>query len=169
MVRHNVPPCIGSDEIPIEKMFTIWLFKSSPWKITIFDRSTIYKWVIFHGYVSHNQRVNPWFAAKKIALLPVISSSKPWNEIYAAASAASSRNSMWNPSGFVHVLADSSHKTRTWPNSTFISNVFLVPFFLPCELQTINQHRGSVQKCPHSSRRHKPRHLTDIISLDKAR
>jgi len=28
-----------------------------PWKITIFNRETIYKWAIFHGYVSHNQRV----------------------------------------------------------------------------------------------------------------
>ena len=40
-------------------VFTLWLFNSSPWKITIFNGKTIYKWTIFHGKLLNNQRVAP--------------------------------------------------------------------------------------------------------------
>ena len=38
---------------------TIWLFNSSPWKITIFKfgKPSISMGHLYHGYVSHNQRV----------------------------------------------------------------------------------------------------------------
>ena len=38
-------------------MLTIGLWLTVRWKITIFNGFTIYKWAIFHGYVSHNQMV----------------------------------------------------------------------------------------------------------------
>ena len=39
----------------------IWLFNSLPWKITIFKngKPSISMGHLYHGYVSHNQRVNP--------------------------------------------------------------------------------------------------------------
>ena len=43
-------------------MYTIWFFNIANWKIPYKWRfiagKIIYKWVIFHGYVSHNQRVH---------------------------------------------------------------------------------------------------------------
>ena len=43
-------------------IYTIWFFNIANWKIPYLWRfiagKIIYKWVIFHGYVSHNQRVH---------------------------------------------------------------------------------------------------------------
>ena len=40
-------------------IYTIWLFNSSPWKITIlkFGKPSISMGHLYHGYVTHNQRV----------------------------------------------------------------------------------------------------------------
>ena len=45
----------------IYTLCTIWLFNSSPWKIIIFKngKPSISMGRLYHGYVSHNQRVNP--------------------------------------------------------------------------------------------------------------
>ena len=45
----------------IYTLCTIWLFNSSPWKTIIFKngKPSISMGRLYHGYVSHNQRVNP--------------------------------------------------------------------------------------------------------------
>ena len=52
MVGWCLSSCIFA-ELRLEQCrFTIWLFHiAMRWKITIYNRSTIYKWAIFHGYV----------------------------------------------------------------------------------------------------------------------
>jgi len=44
----------------VKTPITIWLFNSSPWKIIIFKngKPSISMGHLYHGYVSHNQRVN---------------------------------------------------------------------------------------------------------------
>ena len=62
-----IPTIIMSETIPLGQMKnwpryehnTIWLFNSSPWKITmlLIGKPSISMGHLYHGYVSHNQRV----------------------------------------------------------------------------------------------------------------
>jgi hypothetical protein len=50
------------------KGYTIWLFNSSPWKITmlLIGKPSISMGHLYHGYVTNNQRVYLWFLWSQI-------------------------------------------------------------------------------------------------------